>query len=109
VALFRASLLQPLLHDAVEDQGVKPETIASEFGPQVAEIVVEVTDDRCPVCSFRMASLPDPGRISVPSLALVNPKLVKCRLILRFSFASAVNALATVAAFIEVSGHWTPN
>jgi (p)ppGpp synthase/HD superfamily hydrolase len=39
-------VIAALLHDAVEDQGVKPETIASEFGPQVAEIVVEVTDDK---------------------------------------------------------------
>ncbi len=35
-----------LLHDAIEDQGITAETIASEFGPQVAEIVMEVTDDK---------------------------------------------------------------
>ena len=36
-----------LLHDAVEDQGVTSETITNEFGQAVADIVTEVTDDRC--------------------------------------------------------------
>jgi (p)ppGpp synthase/HD superfamily hydrolase len=35
-----------LLHDAIEDQGVTAETIASEFGQHVADIVLEVTDDK---------------------------------------------------------------
>jgi (p)ppGpp synthase/HD superfamily hydrolase len=35
-----------LLHDAVEDQQVPPEMIAREFGPKVAAIVGEVTDDK---------------------------------------------------------------
>ena len=35
-----------LLHDAIEDQGVTAETIASEFGKHVADIVMEVTDDK---------------------------------------------------------------
>jgi (p)ppGpp synthase/HD superfamily hydrolase len=35
-----------LLHDAIEDQGITAETIASEFGQHVAEIVMEVTDDK---------------------------------------------------------------
>jgi (p)ppGpp synthase/HD superfamily hydrolase len=35
-----------LLHDAVEDQGVTSEKLASEFGQHVADIVVEVTDDK---------------------------------------------------------------
>jgi (p)ppGpp synthase/HD superfamily hydrolase len=35
-----------LLHDAVEDQEVPFELIAREFGSSVAEIVVEVTDDK---------------------------------------------------------------
>jgi (p)ppGpp synthase/HD superfamily hydrolase len=39
-------VIAALLHDAIEDQGVTSETIASEFGPQVADIVVEVTDDK---------------------------------------------------------------
>jgi (p)ppGpp synthase/HD superfamily hydrolase len=39
-------VIAALLHDAVEDQGVKAETIAGEFGKPVAEIVMEVTDDK---------------------------------------------------------------
>src|SRR5690348_6088858 len=39
-------VIAALLHDAVEDQGVTPETIASDFGQRVADIVVEVTDDK---------------------------------------------------------------
>lgn len=39
-------VIAALLHDAVEDQGVTSETIASEFGQHVADIVMEVTDDK---------------------------------------------------------------
>src|ERR1700686_4031955 len=39
-------VIAALLHDAIEDQGVTAETIASEFGKRVAEIVMEVTDDK---------------------------------------------------------------
>jgi len=39
-------VIAALLHDAIEDQGVTPETIASEFGQNVADIVMEVTDDK---------------------------------------------------------------
>jgi len=35
-----------LLHDAVEDQDVTAKTIASEFGQDIANIVLEVTDDK---------------------------------------------------------------
>jgi (p)ppGpp synthase/HD superfamily hydrolase len=35
-----------LLHDAVEDQEVPSELIAAEFGPRVAALVAEVTDDK---------------------------------------------------------------
>jgi (p)ppGpp synthase/HD superfamily hydrolase len=35
-----------LLHDAVEDQGITADAIASEFGQRVADIVMEVTDDK---------------------------------------------------------------
>jgi len=35
-----------LLHDAIEDQNVKAATIAREFGQSVADIVLEVTDDK---------------------------------------------------------------
>jgi (p)ppGpp synthase/HD superfamily hydrolase len=39
-------VIAALLHDAVEDQGVTPETLADEFGQHVADIVMEVTDDK---------------------------------------------------------------
>jgi (p)ppGpp synthase/HD superfamily hydrolase len=39
-------VIAALLHDAVEDQGVTPETIASDFGQHVADIVMEVSDDK---------------------------------------------------------------
>ena len=35
-----------LLHDTVEDQEVKFEQIAAQFGPTVARLVAEVTDDK---------------------------------------------------------------
>jgi 5'-deoxynucleotidase YfbR-like HD superfamily hydrolase len=40
------AVIAALLHDAIEDQGVTAEMIASEFGKHVAEIVMEVTDDK---------------------------------------------------------------
>jgi (p)ppGpp synthase/HD superfamily hydrolase len=39
-------VIAALLHDAIEDQGIMPEVIASEFGQHVADIVIEVTDDK---------------------------------------------------------------
>jgi (p)ppGpp synthase/HD superfamily hydrolase len=39
-------VIAALLHDAIEDQGVTSEKLASEFGQHVADIVVEVTDDK---------------------------------------------------------------
>src|SRR4051812_24354953 len=39
-------VIAALLHDAIEDQGITPEAIASEFGQRVADIVLEVTDDK---------------------------------------------------------------
>ena len=39
-------VIAALLHDAVEDQAVPVEMIAREFGKQVADIVMEVTDDK---------------------------------------------------------------
>ena len=39
-------IIAALLHDAIEDQDVKAETIATKFGQDVAGIVVEVTDDK---------------------------------------------------------------
>src|SRR6266571_467910 len=39
-------VIAALLHDAIEDQNVSPETIASEFGKHVADRVLEVSDDK---------------------------------------------------------------
>ena len=46
-------LIAAILHDTVEDVGVKQEEIADRFGERVAGIVMEVTDDK---------SLPKPER-----------------------------------------------
>jgi len=40
------AVIAALLHDAVEDQGVMAEVIASQFGKHVADIVLEVSDDK---------------------------------------------------------------
>ena len=40
------AVIAALLHDAIEDQGVPAETIAGEFGERVADLVMEVTDDK---------------------------------------------------------------
>jgi (p)ppGpp synthase/HD superfamily hydrolase len=40
------AVIAALLHDAIEDQGVASEVLASEFGQNVADIVLEVTDDK---------------------------------------------------------------
>jgi (p)ppGpp synthase/HD superfamily hydrolase len=40
------AVIAALLHDAIEDQEVPAETIASEFGKHVADLVMEVTDDK---------------------------------------------------------------
>ena len=37
------AVIAALLHDAIEDQGVTSEVLASEFGQHVADIVLEVT------------------------------------------------------------------
>jgi (p)ppGpp synthase/HD superfamily hydrolase len=39
-------VIAALLHDAIEDQEVTADAIASEFGKHVADIVSEVTDDK---------------------------------------------------------------
>lgn len=39
-------VIAALLHDTVEDQGVKIEEIVDQFGPKVAGFVAEVTDDK---------------------------------------------------------------
>jgi guanosine-3',5'-bis(diphosphate) 3'-pyrophosphohydrolase len=40
------TIIAALLHDSVEDQKISPETIAEQFGGNVAGIVLEVTDDK---------------------------------------------------------------
>src|SRR5258706_13435122 len=39
-------VIAALLHDAIEDQGVTSETLAGDFGKHVAEIVMELSDDK---------------------------------------------------------------
>jgi (p)ppGpp synthase/HD superfamily hydrolase len=39
-------IIAALLHDVVEDQGVKREELAAEFGEDVAALVMDVTDDK---------------------------------------------------------------
>jgi (p)ppGpp synthase/HD superfamily hydrolase len=39
-------VIAALLHDAIEDQGVTSEVLVREFGQHVADIVMEVTDDK---------------------------------------------------------------
>ena len=39
-------VMAALLHDAIEDQGISPSTIAEQFGEDVASLVEEVTDDK---------------------------------------------------------------
>ncbi len=40
------AVLGALLHDTIEDTGTTEAEIASEFGPEVARLVAEVTDDK---------------------------------------------------------------
>jgi (p)ppGpp synthase/HD superfamily hydrolase len=47
------AILAALLHDTIEDTGTSPAELEREFGREVADIVVEVTDDK---------SLPKPER-----------------------------------------------
>jgi GTP diphosphokinase / guanosine-3',5'-bis(diphosphate) 3'-diphosphatase len=39
-------IVAALLHDAIEDQGVTREEIAAQFNDDVANLVVQVTDDK---------------------------------------------------------------
>jgi (p)ppGpp synthase/HD superfamily hydrolase len=39
-------VIAALLHDVIEDQGVTSDVLAGEFGQRVADIVMEVTDDK---------------------------------------------------------------
>ena len=40
------AVLAALLHDTIEDTPTTPEELEREFGPEVAAVVVEVTDDK---------------------------------------------------------------
>ena len=40
------AVIAALLHDAIEDQNISADTIASEFGKKVADMVIEVSDDK---------------------------------------------------------------
>jgi (p)ppGpp synthase/HD superfamily hydrolase len=39
-------VIAALLHDSIEDAGVSKEQLAERFGPEVADLVVELTDDK---------------------------------------------------------------
>ena len=39
-------IVTALLHDTIEDQGVTREEIAAQFNDDVADLVVEVTDNK---------------------------------------------------------------
>jgi guanosine-3',5'-bis(diphosphate) 3'-pyrophosphohydrolase len=39
-------IMAAFLHDTVEDVGVTPEDLTEQFGPDVASLVLEVTDDK---------------------------------------------------------------
>ena len=58
-------VIAALLHDAVEDQGVEREEIATVFGEDVAELVMEVTDDkRIPKADRKRLQVEHAARIS---------------------------------------------
>jgi (p)ppGpp synthase/HD superfamily hydrolase len=40
------TIIATLLHDAIEDQEISPDTIAAQFSEHVARIVLEVADDK---------------------------------------------------------------
>jgi (p)ppGpp synthase/HD superfamily hydrolase len=40
------AIIAALLHDSIEDQNISAEMIANEFGKDVANIILEVTDDK---------------------------------------------------------------
>jgi guanosine-3',5'-bis(diphosphate) 3'-pyrophosphohydrolase len=42
----RTALLAAILHDTIEDTGTTPDELAERFGPEVRDVVLEVTDDK---------------------------------------------------------------
>ena len=62
-------VIAALLHDAIEDQGVTSELLASEFGQQVTGIVLEVSDDK----SLPKRKSESAGSSSTPGQKAVKP------------------------------------
>jgi (p)ppGpp synthase/HD superfamily hydrolase len=79
------TIIAALLHDAIEDQKISPDTIAEQFGGQVAGIVLEVTDDK---------SLPKAARKAI-QIATASHKSHAARLIKIADKISNVRAVAT--------------
>lgn len=42
----RTTLLAAILHDTIEDTDTTPDELAQRFGPEVRDVVLEVTDDK---------------------------------------------------------------
>lgn len=79
-----ALVIAALLHDAIEDQKISRETIAAQFGEDVASLVVECTDDK---------SLPKPER---KRLQIVNApnKSARAKLLKIADKVSNLNSMA---------------
>ena len=64
-------IIAALLHDVVEDQGVKRDEVAAHFGELVATIVMEVTDDKSiPKPKRKQAQIEHAAHISAPARIL---------------------------------------
>ena len=64
-------IIAALLHDVVEDQGVRREEVAAKFGEAVATIVMEVTDDKSiPKAARKQAQIEHAAHISAPARIL---------------------------------------
>jgi guanosine-3',5'-bis(diphosphate) 3'-pyrophosphohydrolase len=60
-----AVLAAALLHDTVEDTDTKPRELREEFGDAIAEVVLEVTDDKAlPKAERKRLQVEHAGRIS---------------------------------------------
>lgn len=79
------TIIAALLHDAIEDQKISPETIAAKFGEHVAGVVLEVTDDK---------SLPKEAR-KAAQIASANHKSHPAKLI---KLADKISNVRSVAA-----------
>jgi len=79
------AVLAALLHDTIEDTGTTREELEREFGPEVAAVVAEVTDDK---------SLPKPERKRL-QVETAPRKSARARLI---KIADKTSNLRTIAA-----------